>query len=273
MKRHHLPEIEDSSLCPHFIRQYITDYCMFVIDEFEIHTPAYQKIIKVLEANHSNTIIDVCSGSAGPIYHLLDYAKMHGTPDLQVHLTDLYPNLEAFQKIKKNYPANISFDERPVNASQLPPDLKGMVTLFTGFHHLRPDEARIFLKNVTFKGYPIGIFEFTENSFRAHFLLSIVLSLRSFLLYPFSKKITWNNLILTYLIPIGALAGFWDGIASNVRTYSVQELKEMVASIDSPNYKWDIGKVWSKKSLCNITYLVGQKIDSTTQSTTGAPNE
>ncbi len=51
----------------------------------------------------------------------------------------------------------------------------------------------------------------------------------------------------------------WDYLVSNLRTYSVEEMQALVARLDAPNYKWEIGKLWSKKAMCHVPYLIGYK--------------
>ncbi|NUO00653.1 MAG: hypothetical protein HUU01_08555 [Saprospiraceae bacterium] len=49
---------------------------------------------------------------------------------------------------------------------------------------------------------------------------------------------------------------FWDGIASILRTYSIKELKALVASLNNSDaFEWEIGKV--KNGPMPIYYLLG----------------
>jgi hypothetical protein len=49
----------------------------------------------------------------------------------------------------------------------------------------------------------------------------------------------------------------WDGLISDLRTYSVTELKELVSTIRIKNYSWEIGKQKSGIPGINVTYLLG----------------
>jgi hypothetical protein len=66
----------------------------------------------------------------------------------------------------------------------------------------------------------------------------------------------WDRLALTYPIPVIPLFGFWDGLVSVLRTYSVQEMRGMVTTLrDCDSYEWEIGESNSGSNL--ILYLLG----------------
>ena len=67
-----------------------------------------------------------------------------------------------------------------------------------------------------------------------------------------------GRIVFTYLIPIVPLFVLWDGVVSSFRTYSVKEMKALVANLNGgDNYDWDIGKVKSGPGV--ILYLLGTK--------------
>jgi hypothetical protein len=53
----------------------------------------------------------------------------------------------------------IHFLRDSVDATQIPGHLKGLRTLFSSFHHLNPEEARLLLQDSAKKRQVIGIFE------------------------------------------------------------------------------------------------------------------
>jgi hypothetical protein len=46
-----------------------------------------------------------------------------------------------------------------VDATNVPSDIKGMRTRFEGFHHFRPDQAKLILNDAIINIEAIGIFE------------------------------------------------------------------------------------------------------------------
>lgn len=78
-------------------------------------------------------------GRAAPA--LQEQLKREGV-DVEVVLTDKYPNVAAFLRLAAEPGRRISFLEQSVDAADVPADLSGFRTLFTGFHHLPPELAR-----------------------------------------------------------------------------------------------------------------------------------
>ena len=74
---------------------------------------------------------------------------------------------------------------------------------------------------------------------------------------PFIRPFRWSRLLLTYLIPLVPMVTLFDGLVSCLRTYSVEELRDLTARLDTNDYHWDIGTVKSKMAAIPITYLIG----------------
>lgn len=64
-------------------------------------------------------------------------------------------------------------------------------------------------------------------------------------------------MLWTYLIPLLPLIALFDGLVSCLRTYSVEELRDLAARLDANDYHWDIGTVKSTMGPIPITYLIG----------------
>ena len=62
----------------------------------------------------------------------------------------------------------------------------------------------------------------------------------------------------TYLIPAIPLVTTFDGIVSCLRTYTPEELREMVEQLErADDYQWDIGIEPISFLPVGVTYLVG----------------
>jgi len=74
------------------------------------------------------------------------------------------------------------------------------------------------------------------------------------------RPFRWRRLLWTYLVPVVPIVALWDGFVSNLRTYSVGELGDLVGREDG-RYEWKIGKVrslgWSR-----VTYAIGSPQNS-----------
>ena len=67
-----------------------------------------------------------------------------------------------------------------------------------------------------------------------------------------------GRIIFTYFIPIVPLLVLWDGIVSSLRTYSVDEMNALIASLNNKEtFNWEVGKV--KSGPGKILYLLGTR--------------
>lgn len=253
MGRIHLFEFEDLAWFPSSIRNYGTDFLQFLANAANIYKGAFPILEKAINATPNHQIIDLASGGGGGLIRLNSELK-NKIPDLKILLTDYYPNVAAFSYVKSKAD-NIDFVSIPVNAMNVPPDLKGLRTQFLSFHHFRPGDAQRILQNAVDANQPIAIFEAQERS--AQSFISMLFSPISVLLTtPFIRPFSLRRLLFTYLIPVVPFFVLWDGVVSCLRTYSVEEMQQLVSQLSNKDaFDWQIGKV--KSGPGNILYLTG----------------
>ncbi|MGH3936348.1 MAG: hypothetical protein ACRDS1_15450 [Pseudonocardiaceae bacterium] len=257
MKRRHLFEFEDQRWFPAFLRDAITDFLSeaLVVGK-QVYTPVLPLLTKLLERQGSSCIVDLCSGGCGP------WPSLKGQLDAKAGsaslvLTDKYPNVAAFRRAAETIDArSVTFSTAPVDATDVPSGLKGVRTLFTSFHHLRPATAKQVLADAFRQRCAIGVFEFTERRW-AIVLGSIVLApLFVLLSVPRHRPVRLSRLLATFVVPVVPLAAMWDSVVSNLRTYLPAELHEMVADLTAEDYAWEIGQLTGNGGP-PITYLLG----------------
>ena len=255
MGRIHLFEFGDQKWFPAFLRNYGTDFLQFLSNTTKLYKPVVPIIKKGLKESRTNQIIDLGSGGGGGLIWLNSELKKD-IPDLKIVLTDYYPNLSAF-KFMKEKAANFDYFETPIDARDVPKNLKGLRTQFLSLHHFKPNDAQQILQNAIDTNSSIAIFEGQERSIPS--LLAMLFSPISVLLTaPFIKPFKFGRILFTYLIPIVPLFVLWDGVVSSLRTYSVNEMKAMVKNLKgTENYHWDINKVASGPGV--VLYLLGTK--------------
>lgn len=247
-------EIEDQAWCPKPIRDGATDYLQFVL----LKTKPYQAIVELLNAAleraGTNRIIDLCSGAGGPWLTLkpaMEAARKH---PLEVCLTDLYPNYSAWQQIKGQLFDTISYEIDPVDALHVPGRLKGFRTMFSGFHHFPPEKAAQILSDAVENQQGIGIFELTDRRLPA-VLGMIIVPLVILLVTPAIRPLRLSRLLFTYLLPAIPLIGLFDGIVSCLRTYSPDEMHQLIKPFNQ--YDWEIGQISVRGLSAPITYTIG----------------
>lgn len=253
MKRIHLFEFEDQTWFPSFLRNYVTDFLQFLSNKAKVYQSVVPEINQALKHTNSTKIIDLGSGSGGGLLWLATELKKENA-NLQIVLTDLYPNQTAFNNAAKSLPY-FTYHNQPVNATNVPETLKGFRTMFLSFHHFKPEQGVQILQNAVNSNQPIGIFEIQDRSIPS--IIAMLLSPISVLFTtPFIKPFSLLRLLFTYLIPIIPIIVLWDGVVSSLRTYSVEEMQQLIKSVENnENFHWQIEKKKAKMGF--VIYTIG----------------
>lgn len=258
MKRIHLFEFEDFSWFPNWLRQPMTHYIAAMHKMLGTSETVADIIAKALKNKPITQITDLCSGNGGPMPDVVDVLeKKHGFKDLQLHLSDLYPNMEAAKSINAKQDSNIKYITKPVNATSLGKEHKGLRTMMCSLHHMKPAVAKSILKDAKDAKQPICIFEISDNSaplFIAWIAIPIA-AIMTLFITPFVRPMTWQQIVFTYFIPILPLVIGWDGGISNMRTYTLSDMDELTKDLQSDDYKWEKGAVAGKGG--KKLYLMG----------------
>lgn len=255
MKRHHLFEFQDLPWLPVLLRDTITDLLGMTIELGRLYHPVLPHLAAALATTGAREILDMCSGGGGPVPGLRRrLAEDHGLA-LDVRLSDLYPNLGAFERIARTN-SGVTFVPTPVDATRVPPELPGFRTLFSCFHHFRPDQAAEILRDAWTRGRGIGVFEITERSL-AGVAPTLMAPLVALAMTPFVRPPSRTRLALTYLLPLLPLLFTFDGIVSNLRTYTPDELRAMTRPLQRDDYVWEIGESRHPLLPTKVTYLLG----------------
>jgi len=252
VKRYHLLELEDQAWFPSVIRDLATDYLQFMQTRFRFDRALAPIVRRALDEGHTTRIVDLCSGGSGPLLLLVKDLAAAGIP-VHATLTDLYPNAPAFDQIAAASGGLIGYETLPVDARHVPSHLPGLRTIFNGFHHLRPADARWVLHAAADARQPIAIVEVSERSLRS--LPVLLTPLIVWLATPFMRPFLWRRLFWTYVLPLVPLTCLWDGIVSQLRAYTPAELREMCHG--SAPMTWEIGQIPFAGGRGRVTYLIG----------------
>ena len=256
MRRVQLIELHEQSWFPSFLRDEITDTLQCGMNRFRAYAPVVPLLQNVLDATRSPLIVDMCSGGGGPWLDLSPRLQGNARASLQILLTDKYPNLCAFQSASAASQNHIAFHSAPVDATNVPPELRGFRTMFTSFHHFRPQEARAILQNAMDASQGIGIFEITRRA-PSTIACMFLWALLPFLFTPWIRPFRWSRLLCTYVLPIIPLVLLFDGVVSCLRTYRPQELREIIAKLSATEYQWEMGERANPRGEVPIAYLIG----------------
>ena len=237
------------------MRRIATDYLHTVAAVFKAFDPIEPLLAGALATTESRQIVDLCSGGTGPVIDLAEQVQARLGYAPRVVLTDLYPNRAAFASATERANVPVVAEAEPVDARAVPARLAGVRTLFNAFHHFKPADASQILKDAASARTPILIVEGTERSPAAIIGMLLFVPLLVLLLTPWVRPFSVARLLLTYVIPIAAPLILFDGIVSCLRSYTVEELRDMCRGLETDSYRFHIGVKQSRGQ--RLTYLVG----------------
>ncbi len=253
MKRIHFIEIGDEPWCPRGIRDGVTDYCRFVEEMSGAFNGVAPLLAGALKKTGAHRILDMASGAGGPWLRLQPLLRQMGV-DVPICLSDHNPNVEALERVRRLSGDSIAYHAEPVDATQVPAELTGFRTMFSAFHHLRPDQARAALADAAAKGQGIAVFDWVRPNLLL-FPLLLLTPLRVLLATPFIRPFRWSRLFWTYLIPALPLVLLFDQVVSLLRVYSVQEMRDLTTGLD--DFHWEIGTLRARPIPVRINCLMG----------------
>lgn len=251
MRRVHLFEMHDFPGFPPVWRDLLTDFLSFFAATFRPYAGVAPVLADALKKAGTHKIVDLCSGAGRPIVSLAPDLRAMGLPNVEIVLTDKYPHIGAWADLGRG----VTFEAEPVDAVDVPGGLDGFRTLFTSFHHLAPKEARAVLSAAAEKEQGIGIFDYTERSIRWVIPVCLI-PLFVWVCTPFIRPFSWRRLVWTYLVPAIPIVAAWDGFVSCLRTYSPDDLRDLVEGLENSGYRWDIGRMKSV-GISRVTYAIG----------------
>lgn len=238
MKRKQLFEFEDQSWFPGFFRNYLTDFLQFISNQFDIYKSVTPLLSEVIEKSSERRIIDLASGGGGGLFKLSK--RLQEThPDLEIVLTDYFPNVKAFEYVNKQS-SIFKFETNSVDARNVPQQLKGVRTQFLSLHHFSEEDAVRILQNAVDSESPIAIFESQERNVKS-VLAMLVSPINVLWMTPFIRPFSFGRIVFTYLIPLVPLFVMLDGILSALRTYTIPEMNELISRVQGhENFEWKV---------------------------------
>jgi hypothetical protein len=258
MKRLQLFEFEDYAGFPAVWRNSMTRYLVLLHRLVGTRALLVERLAPVLRALPRPRIIDLGSGSGGPMPEVAEALRRHeGLSELTLTLSDAHPNRAAVAEIRRVGSPHLEYLESPLDAAAVDPELEGLRTMICSLHHFRPESARRVLESAARARQPFFAYELSDNGFpRALWWLALPINVLSVLLLtPFVRPLSGLQLLFTYLLPVLPFAIAWDGAVSNARTYTLGDLRELLSAVPSDGYRWEMGTLGGRGG--NKLYLLG----------------
>lgn len=245
MRRRHIFEWEDQPWLPCVFRDFITDHlrCSLASARVaEAHRAIAIRLKQAMDQLETREIVDLCSGGGGPLLAVQRHLASEMAFPTRVTLTDLFPNVLAFQRIEAEGNGTVQCRYDCISVFEVPGELRGIRTLFTSFHHFRSADAHRILEDAVAKRVGIAVFEPLKRTPKMIMLVFLVAVVRAFFRTPKVGKLTLARFLLTYVIPLCPMIVAWDGIVSVFRTYTLEELRELTEGL-SHGFSWEIQQV------------------------------
>ncbi len=263
MKRIELFEFEDFQWFPAVIRTSMTNLIKVLHGMIGTSDVLANLLSKVREKHAFNQIIDLGSGSGGPMIDTVQQLNSkEGNSKINLILTDKYPNAKTVESINNQCVPEVRYESKSQDAMEMDTLPEGLKTMIASFHHMPVNVAKGILTSAESNKQPIFIYEISENNIPTilwWILLPIsltILILMTLFMTPFVKQLTVSQLVFTYLIPIIPLAYAWDGQASLMRTYTIDDVKELIGE-QNPDYTWEIEPVKKENGRKAGYYILG----------------
>lgn len=201
-------------------------------------------------------LLDLCSGSGELSADTVRRANESGEyRRCALVFSDLYPDPQQWAARA----GQGGFIERPVDYRAIDPALPRTWMMLNALHHLRPDELREFLRNAASNAEGFIAVDRDARNWREMFVTLFAVPLAAafitaFMLRPFRAR----NLLWGLLVPVIPLVALLDGLVSNLRSYTVAELEQMVEDREAA-FTWEVGRTPGGDGVPPMTYIFGYR--------------
>jgi 2-polyprenyl-6-methoxyphenol hydroxylase-like FAD-dependent oxidoreductase len=240
-------EFSDQDWLPAALRDGLTGYLQTLSRALGIHEHVAPLVEEALQDSGTDQVVDLCSGGGGPILEIRKLLERR----VPVVLTDKYPNQRVFEQLAEH---GVRGHTDPVDATAVDGTLSGMRTLINALHHFPPSVAKDVLADAAKRNEPIIVVELSRRTALTVLATPLIIP-STLLLMPLVRPICWEFLLSTYVFPLLPLMIFWDGLVSNLRAYTVDELRAMTEGLGDEQYQWQIDDM--PVGFVKATVLVG----------------
>ncbi len=249
MQRQRWFEIHDQPWFPAFLRDLTTEALEAVWNSNRTYVPIAGRLRDAVRRSGANRIVDLCSGGGGPWTGL--YEEMADGDAVTLCMTDFYPNARM---LCRTAGGAVTAWTKSVDARHVPAELRGFRTIFSSFHHFDPEAARAMLADAFEQRQGIGIFEGATRGAWTMLAVTAVPFL-GFREAVRARPVRWDRVLWSCVVPVVPAVLWIDGLLSCLRSYSLDDLRELTAGLSAPDYEWQIGD--ERGGRVPIRYLIG----------------
>ncbi len=262
MKRIELFEFEDFDWLPNVIRNGVTNLIIVFHKLMGTAEVVSSLILSVKEKSDFDQIVDLGSGSGGAMLEIFKHINKQNK-NFKLVFTDLHPNNNVVEEINGGENINIEYYPNPVNAANIGDTPIGLKTMIASFHHMKPEIAKKILVSAAEKKQPILIYEVAKNTIPIILwwlflpVSLLILVLMSLVMTLFVRPLKFSQILFTYIIPIIPLVYAWDGQASLMRTYTLEDVRKLIINTNDKEYHWIIDDALKSDGKKLGYYIIG----------------
>ena len=257
-KRMQLFELADQDWFPSVLRTCMVNYLERLHELVGTADVLGERWAGEIQIHGYRHVLDCCSGNGGLATTILTALQSRGV-SVDMTLTDKFPQSWTGSG------DHIQYEPTPKDLNQLgewsiPED--SLLTINSAFHHFNPTAARSILATAHQRRIPICIYEMSNNSQPKWlwWLAILPAMIGTLFLTPTLKRLSWQQLVFTYLIPILPICIAWDGAVSNARTYTRDDLTLLIEGFDK-DYTWEIVEVSGQAPMPMLLCMGRPEID------------
>jgi hypothetical protein len=250
-----VPEIMDQPWCPDWLRDELVESIRAVEQVGDPFRAMVPRVRELLALAPERRVVDLCSGAGGPA--LLVHRRLRRVgEESELVLTDLYPSRKAIDRLAGE--PGVSYRPERVDAGAVPPELSGLRTIFNAMHHLPPDVVAGVMADAARGRQPLLAVEALSRSPWSVFLAWSVAAAA----WPTSLLRSWRprTLVSSTVIPLVPALLVWEGTASCLRCYDLDELRALARSCSAAGYRWSIGKTPTLFPGVHLSWLEGRPV-------------
>lgn len=253
-RRRHLIELHEQPWFPEVWRDLFRAGLGKAFVVFGLSRECARAVDSFLDRHRVAEMLDLCSGSGELSADTLRRANESGrSPRCTLVMSDLYPDRRRWSA----HDEASGFVEAPLDYRTIRSDLPRTWMMLNSLHHLRPDELRDFLRSAVEAADGLVMIDRDARNWREMLMTVFVVPLAAafitaFLVRPFRPR----NLLWGLIVPVIPLVALLDGLVSNLRSYTVAELENVVEELGA-SFTWEIGRTPGGSGVPPMTYIFG----------------
>lgn len=253
-RRRHLIELHEQPWFPAVWRDLFRAGLGKAFVLFGLSREFSRALSRLLAVHRPSEVLDLCSGSGECSADAWRHARAPDEASACVLvLSDLYPDRQRWTRAD---PA-ARYIDAPLDARTLAADLPRTRMMLSALHHFRPDDLRELLRATASEADAFVAVDRSARNWREMLVTLFVVPfaaafITAFMIRPFRPR----NLLWGLIIPVIPLVALLDGIVSNLRSYTVEELQTLTRDV-ATTFTWEVGQTPGDRQVPPMTYIIG----------------